>query len=81
MTALPICDIELSVEAPKSEDYPHDPQTLGDFLRKKRIDEGIERHQICEDLGIAFSTLQRWEENWIQPQLKNRRKLKKYLTC
>ena len=81
-TALPICDVELIAELPRNcEGYPENPQTISDFLRKKRIDEGLTKGEICEALEIDYRTLKRWEESWIQPRLDNRRKLLDYLGC
>ena len=72
-TALPICNIQLIAEIPRNyEGYPENPETISDFLRKKRIDEGLTKGEMCEALDTDYRTLKSWEENWIQPQHKNR---------
>lgn len=79
MTASPIWDIELIAYKPKPEDYPSNPVTLGDHLKKKRLDENLSMEQVCKDLNINPSTRLRWENNMIEPRGESVEKLKQYL--
>jgi ribosome-binding protein aMBF1 (putative translation factor) len=79
MTAYPIWDIELTAYKPKPKGYPDHPVTLGDYLKKKRIDENLSKEQVCKDLDIYMSTRIRWEENMIEPRGESVEKLKAYL--
>lgn len=74
-----IWEIELRAKRPLPADYPHNPKTLGDYLKKKRIDERLTCGQVSTALGIHESQRKRWEENRSQPIGKNREKLKLYL--
>ncbi len=77
-TVLPIWEFELKAKyLPK--DYPHHPVTLGDFLKKKRMDELLTCGEVNEQLGIFDSTRYDWENNITKPTHKNREKLRIYL--
>ena len=68
--SLPFCD--LSFKAPKRppEGYPEQPVTVGDHIRKKRLDAGLTHRELVRRMGIASMTLTGWElygrEPWPQ---------------
>jgi transcriptional regulator with XRE-family HTH domain len=41
----------------------NEPKTLGQHLRRKRVDEGLTNIQVAEILGVAYQTVERWEHN------------------
>jgi transcriptional regulator with XRE-family HTH domain len=49
------------IPAPKW--YPEHPQTLGDHLRKARLDRGLWQEHVAAELGVSVSTICNWEGN------------------
>ncbi len=52
-------------ELPKS--YPVTLVTIGDHIRKKRIDLGLFQRQVAEIIGVCEHTIYRWE-NGTEPE-------------
>ena len=50
--------------------YPYDPNTLGDYLRKRRLDLNLTQKQLAEDiLHTSTSNIRNWEANRRQVSL------------
>ena len=77
--SLPFCD--LSFKAPKRcpEGYPDQLLTVGDHVRKKRLDSGISRCELIALMGIAPMTLTGWEQYGRQPWPKQWAKIISFL--
>jgi len=43
--------------------YPEHPQTVGDHLRKARMDRGLWQEHVAKVLGVSVSTICNWEGN------------------
>jgi len=43
------------------------PKTLGDFLRKKRVEAGLSQCQVAEIVGVSTETIKMWEHNKTKP--------------
>jgi len=43
------------------------PKTLGDFLRKKRVEAGLPQRQVAEIVGVSTETIKMWEHNKTKP--------------
>jgi transcriptional regulator with XRE-family HTH domain len=41
--------------------YPPKPVSLGDHLRKRRLDLGLRQAQLAERIGVTESTVWNWE--------------------
>ena len=39
------------------------PQTLGEHLRRARVDRNLTNVQVAQMLGVAYQTVERWEHN------------------
>ncbi len=39
------------------------PQTLGEHLRRARVDRNLTNIQVARMLGVAYQTVERWEHN------------------
>jgi transcriptional regulator with XRE-family HTH domain len=46
---------------------PATPQTVGDFVRKKRVEAGLSQSQVAARIGVSVSMVKRWEQNENQP--------------
>ena len=50
--------------------YPAELNTLGDHLRKTRLDRGLSQSDVAEILKVAADTITGWELNRHQPSIK-----------
>lgn len=53
LVALPFCNIRLRDQKPLPHAYPAESKTLGDHLRKKRLDLGLFQKDVARILGVA----------------------------
>lgn len=52
------------------EGYPSEPQTLGEHIRKKRIDMGFTQEEVASMLGVDTATLRNWEWGRSEPSVR-----------
>ena len=57
--ALPFCHVTLRGQKPLPPGYPTHPKTLGDHLRKQRLDLGISQRELGGRLGVSEQSLGR----------------------
>jgi len=43
--------------------YPADPKTLGEHIRKTRLDRRLQRVHVARELGVSVATVRNWEKN------------------
>ena len=57
------------------------PQTLGEHLRKERIDRHLSMTQLAKvmRLGITDSAIEKWEKNQNRPTADHRRRIVEFL--
>jgi DNA-binding XRE family transcriptional regulator len=67
---LPFCSVVLVAKKPKSEAYPTSLDTLGDHLRKRRLNLGMLQRQVAEVLGVDTTTITNWEKNRCSPSAR-----------
>jgi transcriptional regulator with XRE-family HTH domain len=49
--------------------YPLEPVSVGDFLRKRRIDLGMMQREVARSLNVSVVSIRNWEGNWREPHL------------
>lgn len=59
--ALPFCHVHLRAQKPLSPAYPSELRTLGDHLRKRRLDLGLLQREVAEQIGVDTTTITNWE--------------------
>ena len=59
--------------------YVQHPNTLGQHIRKKRLDLGLSQKRLAEMLGVAQPTVQHWEDYGEHPKAKNMERIQKFL--
>ena len=64
------CHIRLTGRKPLPVAYPRELRTLGDHLRKRRLDLGLLQREVAEKLGVDEMTVCNWEINRTSPQLR-----------
>ena len=67
MVALPFCHVEIKAKRPLSKAYPREPVTIGDHIRKRRLDLKMTQKQLAEELGVSEGTVWNWERNRTEP--------------
>lgn len=55
---------------PPPRKCPKELRTLGDHLRKARLDRGLFQEQAAEELGVSVGTLLNWERNRTRVQAR-----------
>jgi DNA-binding XRE family transcriptional regulator len=63
MVALPCCHVTLSAARPKDRSYPSELNTIGDHLKKRRLDLELLQKDLAEQIGATTCTIQYWETN------------------
>ena len=70
MVALHFCDVTLSAKKPLSEAYPKTIRTIGDHLRKRRLDLKLYQKDVAKLIGVTTDTITNWEKNRVGPTLR-----------
>ncbi|MEI6575087.1 MAG: helix-turn-helix transcriptional regulator [Bacteroidota bacterium] len=52
--------------------YPANPKTIGEHLRKKRLEEKLLQKDVAKMLGVTEDTVTNWENNRSIPMKKLR---------
>ena len=69
--------IKRSEKHPKS--YPARPRTLGEKIRKHRMDLGLFQKDVAKFVGVATDTVRLWEKDRTKPSRENLRRIRKFL--
>ena len=56
-----------------------EPKTIGEHLRKKRVDMGLTNVQVAHSLGVCYQTVERWEHGRYPMKPKHRAKVVAFL--
>jgi DNA-binding transcriptional regulator YiaG len=64
---LPFCHVRLNGPKPKSKAYPKELKTIGDHIRKRRLDLNLLQKQVAEQIGDEITSVFNWESNESQP--------------
>ena len=67
---MPFCHIQLTGYKALPPAYPRELKTLGDHLRKRRLDLGLLQRDVAERLEVNQMTVCNWETNRTSPQLR-----------
>jgi DNA-binding transcriptional regulator YiaG len=74
MNALPFCHLSRSARRARHSvywrlvnRYPECPKTVGQHLRKRRLDLGLMQSQVARTLGVHIETFKNWERGVCAP--------------
>ncbi len=48
---------------PPPRGYPREPRTLGDYLKKVRLDRRLRQDEVAAEFGVDYRTVSNWERN------------------
>ncbi len=63
------CHVTLGGQKPIPEGYPVNPTTLGDHIRKRRLDLGVTQRKVAAQIGSNVTSVRNWECNATTPAL------------
>ncbi len=79
MGSLHSCHKQLIAQKPINMAYPTTPNTLGDHLRKVRLDRGLSQPQVAKLLKVTTDTITGWELNRYAPQARLAKRVIQFL--
>src|SRR5262249_44761141 len=81
LPALPFCHVALKTEKPKSPKYLENLETLGNQIRKRRLDLGLLQKELAIRMGVDTETEYRWERNRASPSILQFPRVIRFLGC
>lgn len=67
---LPFCQTTLTAKRPPEKAYPRELRTIGDHIRKRRLDLKLLQKEVARLLGVDTTTVTNWEKNRCGPTLR-----------
>jgi transcriptional regulator with XRE-family HTH domain len=74
---LPFCSLTLTAKKPSKS--PIDPKTIGEHIKKRRLELGLTQLQLAAILGVAQCTVTNWEKHRSNPTLRSMPKITRFL--
>ncbi len=69
--ALPFCKINLKGSKPLPPAYAKVLYTLGDYIRKRRLDLKLQQIEVAEIIGVDEVSIYNWEKNRTSPHVQH----------
>jgi DNA-binding XRE family transcriptional regulator len=69
--ALLFCRVCLKGKKPKEKAYPKEITTIGDAIRKRRLDLGLLQKDVAKVIGCDKTTILNWEKGHTRPSAKH----------
>jgi len=67
---LPFCHVTLRGRKPRDPAYPDELRTLGDHIRKRRLDLGLLQREVADQIGVTVFTIRNWERGRTRPAVR-----------
>jgi len=68
--ALPFSTLIKTLKRPFRSNYPQNPVTIGDHIRKRRIDLRMLQKEVANIIGVSEDCLANWENDKNIPQIQ-----------
>lgn len=70
---MPFCKLRLAGHRPRvlPRGYPIEVRTLGDHLRRRRLDLGLNQRTVAEQLGVCMDAVTLWENGRARPLVRH----------
>ncbi len=72
-------NLTFSAKRPVNPAYPAKLETLGDHLRKVRLDRGLSQPEVARQLVVTTDTVTNWELNRYKPQVRFLERIVRFL--
>jgi len=73
------CKIEIPLKIPTPPELTQEPVTLGDHLRRRRLELELYQKDVAIQIGVTASTIWNWENGWSSIALGYMPKIIKFL--
>ena len=81
MIALPFCHFRFKVSKNQYDNrYPKELNTLGDHLRKRRLDLDLLQKEVAHLLKVDKATVYNWENRCFKPEIRHIPRIISFLT-
>jgi transcriptional regulator with XRE-family HTH domain len=67
---LPFCHIALKSQRTILTPYPKELKTIGDYIRKRRLDLELLQKDVAKLIGVTEATIYDWESNRTSPRFR-----------
>jgi transcriptional regulator with XRE-family HTH domain len=68
---LPICQVAFTALRPKPAGYPSAPKTLGEHLKRRRMDLGLIQREVSARVGVTEASVWNWENGLAEPEIRH----------
>jgi DNA-binding XRE family transcriptional regulator len=65
--ALPFCRASLKANRPAPQGYPAKPATLGEHIKKRRLDLKLFQKDVARMIGVDDTSIWNWKNNQSKP--------------
>lgn len=79
MVAFLSCNITFLAKRPLNSAYPTELITVGDHLRKTRLNRGLHQKDVAKLIGVSDETINNWENNHTSPQISKMKMIDDFL--
>ena len=69
--ALPFCVFTLNAPIPPDPAYPAELVTVGNQLRRRRLELRLLQREVAAEIGVHASSVYNWESGRTEPQLRH----------
>ena len=63
----PFCHLRLSAQKPRDPIFTREPRTIGEHLRRRRLERGLLQREVAAQLGVDPFTVLNWETSKVEP--------------
>lgn len=67
--ALPFSRYQGKTQKPHNQGYPKEPKTIGEHIRKRRMDLGLKQGEAAKRMGVSEDCLCYWETGRNEPRI------------
>ena len=68
---MPFCGFALTAPIPPDPAYPTELVTVGNRIRKRRLDLGLLQREVAAEIGVDASSVYNWENGRTEPELRH----------
>ena len=65
---VPLCRVTLRGRKSRPPGYPEHPKTVGEHLKRARLDSGLPQRQVAEAIGFHHASLLNWQRGRAEPK-------------